>query len=392
MQFLYSRSTTIWSLLALLFVVCVAPGPARAEKGVVTPSISAKTTYNDNVHFKKKTDFEWLLVPAVKVDYGQEDWTLSTGARANVYRYSDLNQYDRENYNFWLDGEKDITETLQINFRSSFSYDHTFEDELTESGNVTSQALRRRYSLSPGVSWGMTEKDNLTLTLPYSQTVYTGSSNADSVSKGGTLGWSHVMNNERVSLLGQFSLTNYYFDRTDGYTDQDVYNLMGGMHYKPSELFDITAYFGLGHARSDVTFRTLQDTTGANTYFSFDLAGTYHREKWEFTLGADRQASPSTDGEVTVRTRMKLSGKYSFTERLSSAVETAYFQTESGGLISESKKRTYYVHPWIGYKWTENASIRLEFRHTNNKNLLTDKEQKQNQTALRFEYRYPWFF
>lgn len=391
MYFIPSR-IPIWSVLSFLFVLCVAPGAASAEKGVVTPGITAKTTYNDNVHFKKRTDFEWLVIPSIKVDYGQEDWTLSSGARANVYRYSKLTEYDRENYNFWAAGEKNLTETFQVNCRGSFDYDHTFESELAESGTITTQALRRRYSFSPGFSWGMTEKDSLSLSLPYSESVYTGSDNADVLSKGGTMSWSHVMNNERSSLLGQFSYNNYHFNRTDGYTDQDVYSLLGGMRYNPTELFDITGYVGLGHARSDVTFNLLPDETATKTYFSFDLSGTYHREKWEFTLGADRQASPSTDGEVTVRTRLKLSGRYSFTERLSAAVDSAYYQTKSGGLISESKKRTYYFQPRVDYKLSEDASLRLEFRHTNNKNILTGKEQMQNRTALRFNYHYPWFF
>lgn len=392
MQSICTRSFTIWGVLLLLFVSLLVPGRALAEKGVVTPSIQAKVTYDDNVHFDKKTDFVWWAAPAVKVEYGQEDWTLSSGVKANIFRYSDLIDYDRENYNVWIDGKKDVTETLRINCSASFDYDHTFEDELTQSGTVTEQALRRRYSLSPGFSWGWTEKDNLSLSLPYSQSVYTGSDNADVTSKGGSLTWSHVMNNERMSLLGQASFNNYYFDRTDGTTDQDVYNLMGGMRYKPSELFEITGYLGLGHARSDVTFLFLPEEKSSKTYFSFDLSGTYHREKWKFTLGGDRQASPSTDGEITVRTRVKISGRYFFTERLSASLGGAYYQTKSGGLISESKKRTYYVAPSIRYKLTKDASIQFEYRHTNVKNLLTEEAQRQNRTALRFEYRYPWFF
>ena len=392
MQSISIRSITAWGVFSLLFVMCLAPSLARAEKGVVTPSIMAKGSYNDNVHFDKKSDFEWLVIPSVKVEYGQEDWTLTSGVRADIFRYSDLTVYDRENYKLWVEGKKSLTETLQINCNASFDYDHTFEDELTQSGTVTEQALRRRYSLSPGVSWGFSEKDSLSLSLPYSQSVYTGSDNADLTSKGSTLTWSHVLNNERTSILAQGSFNNYYFDRVDGRTDQDVYNLMGGMNYKPSELFEITGYVGLGHSRSDVTFLARQNESGTSTYFSFDLSGTYRREKWEFTLGGDRQASPSTDGEVTVRTRAKVSGSYSFTERISAAMEGAYYQTKSGGLIAESKKRTYYVHPWIKYNWTKDASVRLEFQHTNVKDLLTEQEQRQNRTALRFEYRYPWFF
>ncbi|MBG0789712.1 MAG: hypothetical protein H0S80_04350 [Desulfovibrionaceae bacterium] len=388
----FSRFLSIWSLLPLLFAMCVAPCPALAEKGVITPGITVKSTYNDNVHFDDRSDFEWLAVPTVKVEYGQEDWTLSSGARASLFRYSDLTEYDRENYALWAEGEKELTERLRISCAGSFDYDHTFEDELTESGTVTAQALRRRYSLTPGLSWAMTEKDNLSLSLPFSETVYTGSDNADYVSKGGTASWSRVLNNERTSLLGQFSYTNYHFNRPDGYTDQDVYNLLGGMRYKPSELLDVTGFIGLGHSRSDVTFNRLSDVDATETYFSFDLSGTYHREKWEFTLGADRQASPSTDGEVTVRTRARVSGRYNFTERLSAALDGAFYQTKSGGLISESKKRTYYLQPWIAYRLTENTSLRFEFRHTNIKNLLTDREQRQSRTALRFEYHYPWFF
>ena len=388
----FPRTLTIWSVLPFLLVLFAVPGPAGAERGVLTPSITATTTYDDNVHFKKHSDIELVLTPALNMHYGQEDWDLASGVSADIYRYKDLDVFDRENYKLWVGGSKELTETLEVTCRGTFDYDHTFVSELTESGSVTAQALRRRYSLSPGASWQMTERDTLSLTLPYNDTKYTGSDNADSISLGAVGNWSHVLSNERAVLLGQFGYTNYYFDRTDGDTNQDVYTLLGGMRYQFSELFNVTGHIGLGHARSKVAFNTLKDVSAAETYFSFDLSGTYQREKWKVTVGADRQASPSTDGEVTVRTRGNVEASYSFTERLSAALKTAYYHTKSGGLISESKSRAYYLQPSMTYSLSENSSLRLEFRHLNTKNLITDLVRKQNRTALRFEYRYPWFF
>ncbi|QJB55326.1 outer membrane beta-barrel protein [Pseudodesulfovibrio sp. zrk46] len=378
-------------LLVLLVLSLFVPCVSYAEQTVLTPGITVQTMYDDNVHFDGKGDWEFRVTPSLKLEVSQEDWKIGGGGRAAVFRYNNLSQYDRENYRFWIDGEKDLNERFQLNFDASYDYDHTFVDELTQSGTQTASALRRKYGFTPGAKWSLTEKDQLSFSIPISAIRYAGKDNPDSTATGGVLGWTHIMNNEVVSLLGQGTYNHYLYDRLDGDTNQDVFGLMGGMSYNPTELLNLRGLVGLGYYKSDVTFDSRSNEKTSRGYFSFDLSGTYSREKWKFTLGADRQVSPSTYGESSLRTRGRASGEYFFTERFSAYLEGAAYNTETGGLVSESKTRTYYVRPWLKYQWTEDASIRLEYKHTNTKNRISGKENHQNRIGLHFQYEYPSF-
>ncbi|BCS89124.1 porin family protein [Pseudodesulfovibrio sediminis] len=389
MQISTLRLLSVFSALVFLFVTGAS---AFAGKGEITPSIMVQSAYDDNVQYKGKSDWEFRSTPAVKLEYGQENWTLSGGGSADFFKYAELTDSDRENYKLWLGGERYLTERFLLNFESSFSYDHTFVDEYTESGSVTEQALRRKYMVMPGAMWNATEKDQLSLGLPLSTIRYAGKDNPDSTTRGGVVGWTHALNNELVSLIWQGSYTNYHYSRLDGDTNEDVYMVMGGLSYKPSELIDLKGLVGLGYADSKVSFDTLPDMTNEETFFSFDLSGTYSRERWKFTLGADRKVSPSIYGESSLRTRGRVSGDYAFTERFSLYCETAYYETETNGLISSDRDRTYYVRPWLKYRLSEDMTIRLEYKFTNTKDLRTQKEQQQNRMALRFEYAFPTDF
>lgn len=382
----------LWGLFFLWSICLLHPTIASAEQGIFTPKIMLQSTYDDNVVFKGKGDFEFRITPSVKMEYGAEDWNIKGGGKAALFRYADLTKYERENYDIWLGGEKDLSERFQVNFDTSFAYDHTFVDELTQSGTETTPTLRRKYAFTPGAMWSVTEKDQLSFSVPLSQTKYAGRTNPDSTSTGGVVGWTHILNNERTSLLAQGTYNHHYFRRSDGKTNQDVFTMMGGASYKPSELINLVGYLGLGYADSKVTLTGSSDKTKKTVYPSFDLSGTYSREKWKFTLGADRMVSPSIYGESSLRTRGRASGEYFFTERLSAYLETAYYNTETGGLVTDNKTRTYYVRPWLMYRWSEDSTIRLEYKHTDIKNRITDATKHQNRVGIRFEYSYPVFY
>lgn len=110
-----------FSSLALL-VVCLTstilfPVSGHAGRTLFEPSIMVQTTYDDNVLMKGKSDWELRATPKVKFEYGPEDWTLKGGGHVALFRYLDLDKYQRENYNLWLDGDKDLTERLSVSSR-----------------------------------------------------------------------------------------------------------------------------------------------------------------------------------------------------------------------------------------------------------------------------------
>ncbi|WP_162138616.1 porin family protein [Pseudodesulfovibrio piezophilus] len=383
-------STTLWIILLVWSVLY--PAPTRAEQTVFIPKIMVQTTYDDNVLFKDTGDLELRLTPSMKLKYRAEDWELTGGGKAVLFRYEDLTEYDRENYDIWFKGSKELNERFQLKLDASYDYNHTFVEELAQSGTQSTTSLRRRYSMSPGISWNVSEKDRLSITIPLSATRYAGKTNPDSTERGSLVTWSHGLNNQRTALLAQGSYNHYDYDRTNGDTRQDVYNLMGGFSYRPTELLEFVGYGGLGYANSIATVDGGTDKTASDIYPSFDISGTYAREKWKFTLGADRMISPSIYGESTTRARVRASSEYAFTERLTASFEGAFYTLETEGLVAETEKQTFSLRPTIQYKWTKDAVIRLEYKHTSIENRISHNTDQQNRIALRFEYSYPTFF
>ena len=179
---------------------------------MVTPSIQAKVSYDDNVHFDKKSDFEWAGHPVGKggLRPGELDPVCRWAGRClSIFRPDDFMTAKTTGCGSKgrriLRGPCGSTATRLL--ITIIPLRMSWPNREPSRG----RPLRRRYSLSPGISWGFSEKDSLSLSLPYSQSVYTGSDNADLVSKGGTLTWSHVLNNERTSILAQGILQQLLF-------------------------------------------------------------------------------------------------------------------------------------------------------------------------------------
>lgn len=390
-----SRIGVAFSLCSAVGVTTFVLGSASvslANQTVFTPKLIAQTTYDDNAFFDDEEDTIFLLKPSFTLSYGEENWSFDSGGHVALYRYESLDEYDRENYHIWFGGDRNITERLQFGVRASYDYDNTFEDELTESGYITQPTLRERYNVIPDFSYQLSERDSLSFSLPLQFITYEDKVNPNSDSYGGVFSWSRMLSNQKSSFLTQFSYNKYLFDRSDGETDQDVYTALFGMSYKPTERLDLRGLIGVGRAVSNVDFDGMADVDQKDTYFSFDLSGTYLWERWKLTLGADRQASPSTYGELTLRTRGTATANYSFTERFAGDLSGAYYHTETAGLVSEEKKRTYYIRPQLIYKMTENSRLRLEYKYTSVNNEITDDVDRQNRISLQFDYQYPMNF
>lgn len=372
----------------LLFSFCFGLPHANAERFKVTPQVNARTTQDDNVLLKGVGDTEWRLMPQMAAEYGQEDWTLSGGAKLDIIRYSELTLYDRENFSGWVKGRNELSERFALTLNGNYAQDYTFEKELDESGYQTDKSLRKERSISPGAEWDLTEKDTLSITSSYMDVEYDKPGYSDYWSGTGVLGYSHALNDERTRLLGQFDYRYLAFDRQDGDTIQNTYTLMGGVGYKLTEVLDLRVLLGTSYSETDYTSTIKEDEKTEKYLTSWDVGGTYTWDKWNFTLSTDRSESPTIYGESSVRNRVRFSGRYNFTERFSATGETGFYTTSSQGNDSE----TYYVNPKLKYNLWEDGWVALDYKYLNIFNKIVENNTDQNRVFLEFGVSFPELF
>ena len=370
------------------FAVALAASPCRAERLSLTAGLGAQTMYNDNVHLKDEEDFEHKLEPSLELDYGQEDWNLFAGAVYSIYRYDTLDELDHEDLSLRAGGSMQPSERLGLGLETSYNKDYTFQSVLEESGDIGVYVLRETMSAAPTVNWTLSEKDQLTFSVPVTFVEFQGDQRPDAEFYGANVYWSHLLDNERTRLLFSADWTERYYDTTTGDINQDVYTVMGGMGYQLTELLTLEIMAGGGYTDSITTRTGLPDYKNDDTFFSFDIAATYAWDRWTFTLSGDRQQSPNTSGDSNLRTRIRFNGNYKFSERFQGTLDFAVYENVTKGIDSKTEKLTYSVQPRLKYQLTEDLDLQLSYKFLEIENQTTHKVDQQNRCFLGLEYHY----
>ncbi len=377
---------------ALVAVFLFLVSPCGAEQLTLNAGVRAQTTYNDNVHLRDEEDLEHLVQPSFGLEYGLENWTLFGEAKFSVYRYDTLDVLDHEDFDLTLGGEYNPTERFGLSLEGSYRKDHTFESVMEESGDIGTFSVRETFSATPSAMWTVTEKNQLTLSVPVTFVEYGKPDNPDAEVYGANLYWRHLLDDERTSILGYVDYTNRYFDTSTGDINQDVYTLMGGMGYQLTEVLSLEAMAGAGYMESVLTRTGFPDLKTDETFFSFDLSATCTWDRWTFTLSGDRQQSPNTSGESNIRTRVRFDGSYQFTERFNSSLGMGAYENVTESIDSTTERVTYYVSPSMNYRLTEDLSLRLQYRYWETENRDTKQVDQQNRVTLGLDYKYTDIF
>lgn len=374
----------------LVNVFLMTPLVARANEKIFTPQISVQTIYDDSIVFNDEDDSIFLLTPKFSAQYGEESWNISAGGNVDIYRYAHYNDYDKENYALSLSGTNAFTERFIVGFSSGYNYDHSFEDELEDSGVISSSSLRRRYSFTPNLSYMLTEKDQLSFSLPLSLIRYSQGDNDDSDSYGGSLVWARTLNDSRVQLLSTIAFNNYLYKRETGDSEQDTYRFLLGFTYQVTEVVGVAANFGVGLTQSDDPSSPQQETE--DTYFTYDVSGTYNWDRWFFKLTADRRENSSSYNELSLRTRGQLDAEYNVSERFKVKMSGAYYRNETSGITTKEKSYSYFLKPSLSYSLSERSDLRFEYSYNFVHDEIDDSEEQRNRFSLVFDYRYPIHF
>lgn len=383
-----SMSHAFAGLLAGLLFLASA---ASAAEILLTPSVGVRTTWDDSTLGQGEADAELAISPAVKLLWRDELTQAVLNARLDAYQYLEQSDFARENAQLSLDVDRSVSERLAVRLDSRWVRDHTVEDEFTESGLTTEKLARNSFTASPGLTFRLTERDDLSLDLSGTlvRDEQSGSTNYDVL--GLTAAWSHLLDDGRWRLLAQAGGQQYAFDRADGQTDQHVWTVQSGLGWKASELLEFQALAGVSLITSDVTFD--QPVPGGGTdeqvIFSGALSGTWTDQIWRLTLGADRAESPSTYGELITRDRLRFTFSRNWSERLNLGLAGAYYLSRTSGLVRDQDTRTWTLGPTVRWKATEDATVDAGYSFVHEDDRETGQSTDRNRVYLGVTVEWP---
>lgn len=98
---MYSKHFSL--IIAAVLFLCA--GAAYSADVTITPSISLRGEYDDNVDFSrtnKVDDYAGTVSPALSIDYVTDRFTMRGQTLFGIVRYADYSEYDRENQNHGL--------------------------------------------------------------------------------------------------------------------------------------------------------------------------------------------------------------------------------------------------------------------------------------------------
>ncbi|MBU1041655.1 MAG: hypothetical protein KKF77_11210 [Proteobacteria bacterium] len=386
-QTAYAPRTPLALVLAGLVLaglgVLARPGGALAWETVkVMPTISVRETYDSNVNFMGKGDFESSATPGVRVDVKQERMRGWVVAKGTAYKYLRLNDFDRIDQNYEAGIEVNATEKITANLKGGIIADHAFGSALDETGEqAPRRSSRQVYSIKPSLTLTLDETNSLTLFHAFTKTEYDTKDYTDSMSN--TLGglWGHRLN-ERTQLLLQLSGS---MASTPSAT-QDSVSGMAGFEYALAETVKARVLGGASSLRSKVDG---QESRKATSYAA-DTSLEWRLEKLTTTAAYSRDMTLGITGDDLVRDRLSLNLALRTTERLRLLLNGNMVLSENtSSAQSAQKNRWTEISPGASYQVGENSSMTLGYAYGSSEDRLKDETKTRNRVYLDFSIAFP---
>ena len=382
---MHSKYYTVFIILLFL----VTPfGAAFAADVTLTPSLSLRGEYNDNIDFSrtnKQDDYIGTVSPGLIFGYATD--RLGIGARAvvDVVRYMDQTNHDHERQNYGLDASYRIFERLSIRANGSYVKDTTLDTLLQETGLVERRSDRERYGGGGGLSFQISEVTDIGIDYSYTRTDYDLIDYTDYKSHSVSLPFNYSFNNR----LDTFTIRPYYRNLED--SDEikiDDHGLSLGLAHTFTETFTGSATVGVRYTeREEQPSGRYDDDWGGIADVSLDKSWQTASASLGYSLDLDYTA----EGELVNVNRFSLSGSKMLTSRFSVLLSGSLYFTKSIGTPRNTDRRYYEVTPSLNYMITENHSLALAYIYSNehDKMLTNDQDKDRNMVWLTLNFNFP---
>lgn len=344
---------------ALLLVTF--PAASLAAGWVADFSFDADAAYDDNFLMSDIEQESWIysVKPEVSLIYLTPVVTSELDAKLAVKRYSEFDQFDSEDPAFnWKNSYKTARSTWSMDFGYRESSQRDFAEE--DTGQFDSNTIVETVYADPSVVFRVTEKDDLGISLGYTERDYDADDFSDNENETVGLNWQHKVD-EVLSTTANISVSQYTAERPNVNSNETDYEkITAGFIYQYSESMTING--SAGYFQSDSRKRIISGPAvvivdSENTGLLLNLGMNYSQEKTDWSLSLSRGLYPSSQGDVEERDSLGIGFEHRFTTRSSSGINVSWYNTNS----VDNDRESINISPYYHYRLTEKLTLQTSY-------------------------------
>lgn len=395
---------------ALMLLTAFYAPPLQAAEVSLSPSISIRGEYNDNIDFTrtfKIDDYLTRITPGLDAEYKTDRVFFKGHGALAVIRYLEEDRRNTEYHDYRITGAFKATERLTLEGRGSFTKDETLESELEETGLVTVVGDRTRYHGGGGISYYVTERFETRLDFDHNQTDYESASYVDYTSDTLSLTFMRQMENEKDTITLKPVYSTYDSDASK----VDNYALYLGWARSLTETWQLSCFIGARYTETDyfyvksalvydpsllpdTPYRLISERVEENDKSwggVADVSITKTGETYSGVVGYARDLTYTSQGDPIERDKFYLNGSRRITERLSLGLSGSAYQSKSDGKFRQEDSRHMELGASLRYRFTQTCSLSSGYNYSyhKDKTLSTDQDYERNRVWVSLQYRFP---
>lgn len=374
--------------------------PAMADQIRLTPTISVREDYNDNIFFDSsntKSDFITTISPGLNFEKNSERLKTVLNVRIDQRLYADNNDLDATDQSYQGHFRYAFSPKFNLGARAGYTVDSSPDRDIRTTGFVLNAARRSRQEYGAMGDYTFTEKTKAELSYGYGKDEYADTQNAQlnnvEINSGDIL-FTHDLNQYFPVTIGRikFGYTDFRF------VDSKIENFMAtlGFNKRITELWSFTVDVGgrYSTSRFDVDNNFTQDSSqyGVVGYAVISYKG--EKSNLDFFLNHDIQPAGSQTG-ASERTGLGINVSRQFAYELSGIFSGGYYYNYSSpGEYSTEQidQQTFYINPGIRYDITRDLYIEASYGFSRTEyNTAPDSTANQNLVMVRLYYQIPIF-
>jgi hypothetical protein len=359
---------------------------SAAETYTLVPSVKVWGGYDDNIRFSrfdKRGDWAGILTGVLEFSTLAERYNITGRAAADIIRYVDENDFDRENYFLDLRGNYRISSRWSADAFFGFTKDTTLDSFLEDTGTVIDISEVYRYRARAGLNYQLTELTNLDFEYRFRRNDFKDDRRVDTTANIFTLRYNKNLATQRDTFITEAS---YGFTRSDT-TDSDTVTVQLGWNHDFSPRLRFTGLLGPRYTQQRFDNRLRDDSNQWGALSNLLL--TYQSGELDTArIGFRNDLRPDSEGDLLIVYRLYADYTRKITERLTGVISgrVSYSQRDDEDVRDELERTFWEIRPVLTYALTQRFDLELGywFQQQIDDNRDDDKSVERNRVWFAF--------
>ncbi len=385
--------------LLTFFFFFLLSSPLFSAETYFSSYLKLKGGYDNNVGFSyyhPEEDFFTVVSPYFYLNYKSEKTACYSKFGLNIYKYAQLDHLDTVNQDYEVKADYLWKERWKLFGNAYFIKDTTLQSELQETGIVHVREDRKRYNLSLGTTYLLTELTQLTFNIAGSRTEYEWKYYADYSSLSLETTLQHQLKTQRDTFVSK--LKYMYINSKNSKLDNIAFLI--GLQHLFSKTVRFTAFLGVRYTITsfyiyyqriiinpnisppfEIITEKREETDKEWNYLA-DISLKKNGEKTVYYLNINRNLTYGSFGEAINKTRFLGSVSYKWDPRWTFLFSASYYITSSKGEVYKENNRLFTLKTVLKYLLKKYWTLNLCYLYSKFKDRFRDHNFDRNQFLI----------